>query len=175
MKLIEWFLEWRGLIKNKRLKWLLGDVMRALANYVPLFKLSPSPVNTIASEFTEDAMEDESRLPLFARYQAYFVLIFAALKCEKDVSWPPCLTAIIRELAERSMQILTALKTQRKKTNDGKLRRLSEEEVALFSDPNRSGISTYLTPIHARSRYDFYSESDKYKAKKFCSFLASCV
>eukprot|EP01083_Nonionella_stella_P045787 122772_1 len=49
--LLKWYFENQNNIKSKRLKRLIGDLLRALSNYVPLFKLSPHPINYITKRF----------------------------------------------------------------------------------------------------------------------------
>ena len=163
---LKWYLGAKQSIKQIRLKLLIGDVLRALANYVPLYKLSPNPINELAISFSLDMMEDHETKALFARYLAYLSLIYQGFQRERDAAWPPILTEVVRDVAKRSDNIVTTLIQQRKKTNNGKLRVLTESEKVLYSSPNACGVSTRLEPCHARPRYDFVSESDAYKARK---------
>eukprot|EP01084_Bolivina_argentea_P071530 130017_1 len=164
--LVDWFMSKENIINSKRLKLLIGDILRACANYVPLFKLSPNPVNSIAVIFDVDMMKDKEKLACISRYIPYFVLIFHGLKKEKEVEWPECMTNLIKQIANGSSSILSVLVEERSKTNGGKLKEMNEDEKKLFSNPNACGVITGLEPINIRPRYDFVSESDAYKKKK---------
>ncbi len=166
--LIQWFLSVRENIKSERLKRLLGDILRALANYVPAYKLSPNPIYELAKDFNLSMMENESLLKDMSRFIPFYVLIHYQLKKETNelISWPPSLTCLIKDMAKRSKHILTTLIEQRYKTNEGKPIVMNDAEKELFSNANACGVSTGLEPHNLRPRYDFVSETDKYKQRK---------
>ena len=106
---MKWFLSNKDKIKSKRLLLLLGDILRALANYVPLYKLSPNPVNDIAVGFCLSMMEDKDKIKIIGKYIPFYVLMYKGMEDEDDVSWPQSLTLIIQQIAMQSNTILTTL------------------------------------------------------------------
>ncbi len=169
--LLTWYEENQDKIEEE-VRLLLGDILRALANYVPLFKLSPNPINNIACVFNETMMDDSKKRAQLTEYVPVYVLIYDGLKPSPEMkdndtippSWPQCLTELIRDLGKRSKLILKTLITERNKSKE--LSVMDEDKKVMFSDENVCGTSTSHEPHHLRPRYDLYSETDKYRMEQ---------
>ena len=80
MSYLKWFLEHREDLKSKRLRTLIGDILRALANYVPLFKLSPAPINAVAETFNVSDFNDMFKMKLLCKFTPFHILFFDGMK-----------------------------------------------------------------------------------------------
>ncbi len=163
--LLKWYEANVAKMKGLVVKEILGDILRALANYVPLFKLSPCPINDTICDFKESMMRDKKKRETITQYVPFYCLIYEGLARTKEkIRWPKCLTEVIKDLAKRSKAVLDILIKKRSKSKA--LSPMTTKEKTLFSDANLCGTCTALEPHHLRPHYDFYSESDKYRAKQ---------